>query len=53
MALERLCDLCQQSGVDTPALVDQGTRFGPWAYMCGAHAAAFGVGRPTILANID
>lgn len=53
MALIRDCDLCKREGVTTPATVDQGTTFGPWAYMCPTHSFAFGRGKPTILAMID
>ena len=33
------CDFCGHE-----AAVDGKTRFGPWAYMCPSHFAAYGVG---------
>lgn len=38
------CDFCTNGGVDTPAHFDGKTLFGPWAYMCSLHFAAYGVG---------
>lgn len=38
------CDLCQQKGKTTEAVIDGATRMGPWAYMCQSHFRQYGLG---------
>jgi len=42
--LEKLpnCDVCKQSGRETPAKYDSKTRFGPHAYLCEEHMQRLG-----------
>jgi hypothetical protein len=41
------CDFPHGLQSSPPAVVDGKTKMGPWAYMCQAHYAAYGVGLGT------
>lgn len=41
------CDVCLQRGVQKEAHYDAATRFGPWAYLCNEHFAAYAFGLGT------
>lgn len=36
------CDVCRQSGKETPAYADAKLNIGPWAYVCRAHFDGYG-----------
>ena len=38
------CDFCSKEGHKVPARYDGKTTFGPWANMCQAHFAIYGIG---------
>lgn len=41
------CDFCVEAGAPAPALYDGATVGGAWAFMCGRHFSAYGVGLGT------
>lgn len=43
------CDLCKAEGHTSPAMYDDKTILGPWAYLCAAHQKRCGMGIGFIL----